>query len=85
MFHRFFSYFGRAGVQSYIGLFLFTYLAAWASNALLQTKFDLNQLSDLFKWLIGNHAVNSIFNSKYGEPIGGSDGTSNARTHPDDG
>lgn len=57
----------------YTLLFVVLYLAGWFYNATNGTKFDLNQLKDLYLFVAGQltlkYGIDSGLNSKIGERI----------------
>lgn len=55
--------FWGSGLTFYTGVFVCAYLAAWTYNALNGPHFDLDKLTDLYKWLVGSHLVDSGLNS----------------------
>lgn len=57
----------------YTILFVVVYLSGWFYNATHGTKFDLNQLKDLYLFVVGQltvkYGIDSGLNSKIGESI----------------
>ena len=52
-----------------IAAFILIWLAAWTSNGLCKTAFDLTQLRDLGIFVLGRYAVDSGLNSPIGKGI----------------
>lgn len=51
-------------------LFILIYLSAWTANSLLNTKFDLPSLINMYQFLlpkIAEHFINSVWNSEKGK------------------
>lgn len=48
----------------YLAFFLFTWLVAWGLNAVKGANFDLDKLTDLYKWLILHYGVDSTLNTE---------------------
>lgn len=53
-------------LSTMMGVLVLVYIVAWASNALFNTKFDLPQLIELAKYVLGKFGFDSIFNSPFG-------------------
>jgi hypothetical protein len=60
----------------YTALFIVFWLIGWVLNAMCNNHFDLNQLRDIYAWLMtqlnATHAINSIWNSPKGNRPEGS-------------
>ncbi len=75
----------------YFAFFLVIWLAAWTANGLKMTNFNLEQLRELFIFIISKYTVDSGLNSPVGKPIVGKNEevpcneSSNTGNHPDDG
>lgn len=75
----------------YFALFLVVWLAAWTANGLRLANFDLEQLRELFIFIMSKYTVDSGLNSPWGSSIKGKNEgvpcneSSNTGNHPDDG
>lgn len=75
----------------YFAFFLVIWLSAWVANGFKLTNFNLEQLRELFIFIMSKYTVDSGFNSPWGAPVKGKNegaecnGSSNPSQHPDDG
>ena len=53
-------------LSTMMGVLVLVYIVAWASNALVGTKFDLPQLLSLFQYVLGKIGLDSVFNTAFG-------------------
>lgn len=52
-----------------VAAFLLIWLAAWASNGVLKTTFNMGELRDLGVFVLGRFVIDSGLNSPIGRPI----------------
>ena len=53
-------------LSTMMGVLVLVYIVAWALNALVGTKFDLPQLIELAKYVLGKVGLDSVFNTAMG-------------------
>lgn len=53
-------------LSTMMGVLVLVYIVAWALNALVNTKFDLPQLLQLFQYVLGKVGLDSVFNTAMG-------------------
>ena len=53
-------------LSTMMGVLVLIYVIAWALNALVNTKFDLPQLIELAKYVLGKIGLDSVFNTQFG-------------------
>ena len=53
-------------LSTMMGVLVFIYIVAWSLNALVNTKFDLPQLLQLFQYVIGKCGLDAVFNTAFG-------------------
>ena len=47
----------------WFAMFVLVYAAAWAANAILETKFVLREWDDMGKYILGKYGTDSIVNT----------------------
>lgn len=47
----------------WFAMFVLVYAAAWAANAILETKFVLREWEDMGKYILGKYGTDSIVNT----------------------
>ena len=47
----------------WFAMFVLVYVAAWAANAILETKFVLREWEDMGKYILGKYGTDSLVNT----------------------
>ena len=52
-------------LSSLMGILVAVYIIAWALNAVIKTQFDLPQLLELAKYVLGKFGIDSALNTAF--------------------